>query len=340
MFPRDPHSIFSIPSNHPAVLQYQKIRPDLLKNLKLCGSFSLTLVLRGLYASVSKPAIHIICENPSEFQQISTDLDYSLLKGKPTRLNLQDKKDLVFPGASIGTNRKTGSFGGYLSDEQGVIYGLTSFHVLASDASADIKDTPVYQPSPEDSDVKKNMQKLSTRNEDACIKVTDLFSQDENLFGRCIGGKMNTCEDWALFKVIASRQAQNKVPILESYKGRFQEEIKSIADPTEGSVVYKYGRTSGGKQGRINGVKADVSFDGQEPTAEWCVPSGYLGNFFALEGDSGSWVINKFGAVIGHVFAGSKNQFDIYPLIYITPLKFILERIYSTLNLKVHLLRN
>ena len=91
---------------------------------------------------------------------------------------------------------------------------------------------------------------------------------------------------------------------------------------TAGTVVFKFGRTTGATVGRVNATKTDLSGDvllkliGRTDfpnnhkitrTAEWAV-SGVDAAIFANQGDSGAWVVNADAKLVGMVFSGLASQ--------------------------------
>lgn len=109
--------------------------------------------------------------------------------------------------------------------------------------------------------------------------------------------------------------------------------VKGVADPVPGEAVLKVGRTTGCTYGRVNGIRNAAILDTAEtPTSEYVV-LGNDGVSFSEPGDSGAWVINTKGEVVGVVTGGNNG------VSYIKPIKTILKDISKETGLTLALAR-
>jgi len=99
-----------------------------------------------------------------------------------------------------------------------------------------------------------------------------------------------------------------------------------------GSVVLKSGRSSGVTYGIVNGTVSDVFLPGGQKSVEYAVV-GQDKKLFSKEGDSGAWVIDSSGSLIGMVIGqGIRGQ------TYITPITEVFKDIEEKTGAKVSLL--
>lgn len=79
--------IFPINSvdDNAAIIEYERVKPDILQNLKVCGAFSLTLCKRGRSPEDAVPTIYIFCDYPDKFIKVPTEFPYYISEGGPYR---------------------------------------------------------------------------------------------------------------------------------------------------------------------------------------------------------------------------------------------------------------
>ncbi|EPS43330.1 hypothetical protein H072_2684 [Dactylellina haptotyla CBS 200.50] len=135
--------------------------------------------------------------------------------------------------------------------------------------------------------------------------------------------------DWGLVKMANNKTWKNIVTPVTRATGKWHiwaaypdYKITDIGDPAEGDEVFKVGR-SGESYGVISCIPHGINLmENGTTTSEWTIV-GHKNREFAEGGDSGSWVLNTKGELVGMVFA--ENE-DLH-LAYLTPIKLILEDI-------------
>lgn len=106
--------------------------------------------------------------------------------------------------------------------------------------------------------------------------------------------------------------------------------ITSLADPVPGGRVRKTGNATGFTAAEVNTVQSFVAYKGTSHemiSREWVVVcAGYCP--FAKPGDSGSFVVNNAGEVIG-LYWGSKKALpiDCTHTLYFSPIKDVFAHI-------------
>lgn len=320
------------------------------------------LMLRGKSRQIAKPSVEIVCELPLRFGDAEGfALPVYVEEGYPTRYGPKDAYDRNFrpeivPGSSIGTESYppgAGTFGGYLKDEAGKVYGLSVFHLFATTNQECIKDKPVSQPDMDD--IQYDLE-FSKKTIDDFEKIRapkprlleklewyrnhlDELERQKNtrVCGRCVGGKMDVAEisdaifrneDWALLE-IRNRRGKNVIP--QPSRSGLGGAVLGVGALEIDQDVYKYGRSTGPTTGVVSGIKCDVRLEknGTE-TCEFFV-SASDGTPFSRGGDSGAWVVNTAGEVVGMVLGGCDQR----SISYVTPMEFLLKRIEVAMHLKL-----
>ena len=105
--------------------------------------------------------------------------------------------------------------------------------------------------------------------------------------------------------------------------------------PPEGSRVRKFGRTTGCTEGYINPVDSFVRFKGTalDMVSQEKMICGTAGKAFTSAGDSGAWVIDRLGGLIGMVWGG----FTSHEGTFLTPMNLITEDITEQTGYSVRL---
>ncbi|KAK4207011.1 hypothetical protein QBC37DRAFT_104880 [Rhypophila decipiens] len=124
-------------------------------------------------------------------------------------------------------------------------------------------------------------------------------------------------EDWALIKLFRADQQQfsnsfSKSPLRLNEAADHFRAVKPWSNPAS-VAVWKRGRTSNVTIGRSNGVTSSINLDGNY-TQEYSVlpPADALYRAFTMGGDSGSWVMDRFGQLVGMVWGGSSSTRTAY----------------------------
>ena len=105
--------------------------------------------------------------------------------------------------------------------------------------------------------------------------------------------------------------------------------------PLEGGKVRKFGRTTDITEGYINPVDSFIRFKGTafEMVSKEKMIYGIAGKPFTLAGDSGAWVVDVFGGLIGMVWGG----FTSHEGSFLTPISLITEDITKQTGYSVRL---
>ncbi len=99
--------------------------------------------------------------------------------------------------------------------------------------------------------------------------------------------------------------------------------IDKIAPLTIGQIVVKFGRSTGTTVGVVSGIKTDACIPGSPAqTSEYTVV-GMGGRTFANEGDSGAWVVQADGTLVGMVLAACLDS----GVTYVTPIEAVFKDI-------------
>ncbi|KAI9007082.1 hypothetical protein BC832DRAFT_591690 [Gaertneriomyces semiglobifer] len=363
--PPRPVRNFAIPSKHEVIPIYHTVQSSLLEELRTSQTdFSLSLFLRGRELEFAQPTIFIICGDPDSFvtrTEIPSAFRLFITGGRNMRAvddmnfsNVMDPYHYEKPncGCSIGsTNESEGccTFGGYLKDSNnGEIFGMTCFHLF--DLTKTPNGTTVFQPSKQDYDallerLQRNIldgrQEVETKPwlmkdiERYGAEFEVLSGKRSSLpFGIFFDGKMTEtvdrgerrAEDWALFTPEKDRLGVNLQPLREKAQLTWGGYIRGVVDIDTDLEVYKYGRSSGASWGKVNGVKTSVKLPGSKcDTSEWVVVNVDLHRSFSTGGDSGAWVTDKYGQLVGYVIGGGGSSSGKDGLTYVSPIKFVLE---------------
>lgn len=102
-----------------------------------------------------------------------------------------------------------------------------------------------------------------------------------------------------------------------------------------GTTVFKYGRTTGPTFGEISLSRGDVRHEG---TPEFLTEQTIVGHpkhfkYFSQAGDSGAWVLNMEGNVVGMITSGNEAT----KISYYTPISTIIGDIERVTGRKVTL---
>lgn len=126
--------------------------------------------------------------------------------------------------------------------------------------------------------------------------------------------------DWAIIEILPNRSGVvNCIPgkrdVPTTYRHFYSPASSIIMDteqPRPGMKVFKIGRRTGFTGGRIKGIEGtDLKFWVQKPDGTWCkkTSKAFLvvsegGRVFGDPGDSGSFVFNEFGMLVGLCVGG------------------------------------
>lgn len=83
--------------------------------------------------------------------------------------------------------------------------------------------------------------------------------------------------------------------------------MDTTAKMSPGDTVVLFGKVSGMTLGTFSAIKSSVSWSEHKGLTTECVVAGVEGYTFADFGDSGGFVVNKSGALVGLLIAGSKR---------------------------------
>lgn len=281
----------------------------------------MTLLKYGFSEADSVPTIYVVSPETVDFNTpIPKELILINVIGV-TRKAIGDEQEYmekVPNGYSIGAQgiNGSGSFGGYLKNEENnAIYGFTCGHVISNSGSI------VVQPSDEDWN--------GISDEETETKFGCYFNHGDEIYKD--NGSELVWEDWSIFSVVEERQSHNH---LYSIGHKQFITISSIGrlEVNDEKSIYKIGRTTGSTVGHINGVKANVKFFPDLPTTTeyTALPNGGNVLSFGATGDSGSWVINGEGKLIGFIIGTGDDR-----LTYISSMEFTLDRIEVKTGIKL-----
>ncbi|KAI9769452.1 MAG: hypothetical protein M1839_003666 [Geoglossum umbratile] len=130
--------------------------------------------------------------------------------------------------------------------------------------------------------------------------------------GYKISTTLQCAPDWAPVDIQYTRQGENKVPELPGKKPGYTglsegDAVVGVAQLSMGDYVVKAGYSSGTTYGELSHIKHDCNLPGNSlPTSEYMVV-GDKGRPFALKGDSGAFVLNKYGQLAGLLIAGQEE---------------------------------
>ncbi|MCJ1408691.1 hypothetical protein MMC19_002766 [Ptychographa xylographoides] len=139
--------------------------------------------------------------------------------------------------------------------------------------------------------------------------------------GYKLDGEAQCQLDYGLIEMYPARVGTNEIPNDEnSFKVTYIAKI-----PLEGGKVRKFGRTTDITEGYINPVDSFIRFKGTafEMVSKEKMIYGIAGKPFTLAGDSGAWVVDVFGGLIGMVWGG----FTSHEGSFLTPISLITEDI-------------
>ena len=126
--------------------------------------------------------------------------------------------------------------------------------------------------------------------------------------------------DWGLIELLPGRDGLNKIPESSST-------VTSSVEVTElDSKISKHGRTTELTQGRVNPAESYVRFEGTQfetISMETLVVSSSRMVPFSAEGDSGSWVLDNAGSLVGMLWGGFTSREGTF----VTPITAITENI-------------
>ena len=167
--------------------------------------------------------------------------------------------------------------------------------------------------------------------------------------------------DWGLVRVDKRREGYNEVKstphIVPSFTGKLKKTdmlkcfqlptfqssrialnvVGKIVDTTAkmslGDTVILFGKVSGMTLGTFSAIKSSVSWSEHKGLTTECVVAGVDGHAFADFGDSGGFVMNKSGALVGLLIAGSEGKGTGY----VTPIQAIWDDIRTQTGREIEL---
>jgi hypothetical protein len=159
--------------------------------------------------------------------------------------------------------------------------------------------------------------------------------------------------DWALFRIDAHhRLGENAFPGDEEFKSDMQPHLNAAEMETavmfgtrflytgvelktalkKSDIVAMVSKNSGTRVGRYSRIKAVVMLDDSpEPTSEHVIMSLDGRSMFSVKGDSGSWIINCSGKVIGMLIGGNEKT----GCTYFTPIDLLVDSVEKTTGKKL-----
>jgi hypothetical protein len=330
--------ILPISSKDEIISVYLNIRGNLLNDLKLQSSFSLNLFRRGYTEDFSDPTILITCSDPSQIQitcEVPDTLrleiqqrNISTFKGLGDFGDFDKFSDKISNGHIIGVKGKNSkaTFGGYLIDNNNQIYGTTAGHFV--DGYPDMKlvqpTESLWEKEKEEDTKEKDDESISKHNQ---RNETLVFGEQFIYEHKIDNGER---QDWSLIKIL-NRLGQNRDFKLRKGYGR----IKGIRSPQENTKVSKYGGASELTHGTINGVQSDVKLNGDiSSTKEWAIVASVKTSdqHFGLKGDSGSWIVDYNGYLVGTLLGGDETDGTVT---FMSSMEKIISRINTLRKLKL-----
>ena len=228
----------------------------------------------------------------------------------------------------------TGTMGGYVTlydrkNSISRIYGLTNNHVVNKDTN-----TKKERPGPQDvcygnkvrlpSD--EDLLNITSSGNDC---VNGLIGTLEHASGRRITTGLPSVQlDWALVAVSEESFREDREKRMNDYEVNSEEDlerklptldatVRHRTSPDDGIVVAKYGRTTGATIGKVSSMREKNNIEvleemrgcayhnpeGVEKVKDLAVFVPMSGRSFCEPGDSGSWIVDVTGKLVGLLFA-------------------------------------
>ncbi len=188
-------------------------------------------------------------------------------------------------GVSLGHPDITAGTLGCLVQKNGTTYILSNNHVMANENLANIND-PIYQPGPYDGGT-------------AADEIARLSAYKSIVFST----SANNTIDAAIAAVGNTADVTGETASVSYGKPRATTAAASV-----GLKVTKYGRTTEGTNGRVQGINATINIGYDSGTARFVNQIVLGGGSFSAGGDSGSLIVIQKGSnarkPIGLLFAG------------------------------------
>ncbi|KAI9784443.1 MAG: hypothetical protein M1839_002099 [Geoglossum umbratile] len=134
--------------------------------------------------------------------------------------------------------------------------------------------------------------------------------------------------DWALVDISDTRRGENKVPEMmgEPLEYEFLSEgdaVVEVAELTLDDYVVKAGYATNTTYGTVSHIQHDCNIPGNSSTTSEYVVVGHKGKAFALGGDSGAFVLNSYGKLVGLLIAGHETL----DAVLVTPITEVMQDI-------------
>ena len=100
-----------------------------------------------------------------------------------------------------------------------------------------------------------------------------------------------------------------------------------------GQLVMKVGRTTNITYGYVSLINHECKFPGNTNTSTEFAITGLKGTQFSDKGDSGAFVLNEFGHLVGIIMGGGKLNES-----FVTPIQEVTADIMESMGYSVHLL--
>ena len=109
--------------------------------------------------------------------------------------------------------------------------------------------------------------------------------------------------------------------------------VDKTAKMSPGDTVILFGKVSGMTLGTFSAIKSSVSWSEHKGLTTECVVAGVDGHAFADFGDSGGFVVDKSGALVGLLIAGSEGKGTGY----VTPIQAVWDDIRTQTGREIEL---
>jgi len=157
--------------------------------------------------------------------------------------------------------------------------------------------------------------------------------------GYKISKRSNCSIDWGLAEVKESRVGNNEILELTSRPksfGQFFPPHSTVDEMQElelGQQVMKVGRTTNVTYGYVSHIESECKLPGNPTTSTEFAITGLKGTLFSDKGDSGAFVLNEFGQLVGMIVGGG-----ILGETFVTPIQEVTADIMEMTGYSVHML--
>ena len=264
----------------------------------------------------------------------------SQFPGPPKNAGYTTELEMGISVGVVGNTDGGGTIGGYLREksQHDRIFAVTAHHVVSQGRVKISRSDNVQVESPAGIDLEQNDLEatragnriVGTVFASSGLRTVEWDRSKCHDYSSSIPDGSELSMDWALIELNGPRLATNSSHLYPN--DHITKGALGYAIVANGTEVHKVGRITGFTDGITDGLTT-ANLDKGAPSSLEMTASN-LNTGFSLPGDSGAWILNEQGQVLGMIIAGIGNGL----ITYYTPIILMLDDMENHTGLKLEVM--